>query len=139
MKVKIIKGTNQIGGCITEITSDKGTKIIIDFGEELTDEPKANVDFPLAGLTYGRSKYKGVFITHSHGDHIGLISNIKKSIPIYIEETSAKIFTVSNAFCSGKPFNGKLKRFKFEEKIYIDDLVITPYRTDHSAYILRCF
>ena len=29
MKVKIIKGTNQIGGCITEITCNK-TKIIID-------------------------------------------------------------------------------------------------------------
>ena len=35
MEVKIIKGLNQIGGCITEITSDKGTKIIIDFGEDL--------------------------------------------------------------------------------------------------------
>ena len=35
MKVKILKGTTQIGGCITEITSNKGTKIIIDFGEDL--------------------------------------------------------------------------------------------------------
>ena len=32
MKVKIIKGTNQIGGCITEISTET-TKIIIDFGE----------------------------------------------------------------------------------------------------------
>ncbi len=134
MKVKIIKGTNQIGGCITEITSDKGTKIIIDYGEELTDEVNACLDYPLEGLTYGKTKYKGVFITHSHGDHIGLIANIKKDIPIYIEEISSKIFEVSNAFCSGKPFNGKLKKFKFEEKIYVDDLIITPYRTDHSAY-----
>lgn len=134
MKVRILKGTNQIGGCITEITSDKGTKIIIDFGEELTDEPNSCIDYPLDGLTYGKTKYKGVFITHSHGDHIGLIPNIKKNIPIYIEEISAKIFEVSNAFCSGKSFHGKLKKFKFGEKITLDDLVITPYRTDHSAY-----
>ena len=30
MKVKIHRGTHQIGGCITEIESNNGTKIIID-------------------------------------------------------------------------------------------------------------
>ena len=44
MKIRIIKGTNQIGGAITEITSSKGTKILIDFGKDLdtdvTDIPK---------------------------------------------------------------------------------------------------
>ena len=34
IKINIIKGTNQIGGCITEIQSDKA-RIIIDFGEDL--------------------------------------------------------------------------------------------------------
>ncbi len=134
MKVKIIKGTEQIGGCITEITSDKGTKIIIDYGEDLVDNPMACTDYPLKGLTHGKTKYKGVFITHSHGDHIGLITKIKKDIPVYVEEVSAKIYEVSNDFCSNEQFKGNLKKFKFEDKIIIDDLVITPYRTDHSAY-----
>ena len=34
MKLRILKGTNQIGGCITEISTGH-TKIIIDFGEDL--------------------------------------------------------------------------------------------------------
>ena len=34
MKIRILKGTNQIGGVFTEITSEKA-KIIIDFGEDL--------------------------------------------------------------------------------------------------------
>ena len=92
MKVKVIKGTEQIGGCITEITSDKGTKIIIDYGEDLTDNPQVCTDYPIKGLTHGKTKYKGVFITHSHGDHIGLITKIKKDIPVYVEEISAKIY-----------------------------------------------
>ena len=37
MKIRIIRGTNQIGGCITEISTKK-SKIIIDFGEELSDD-----------------------------------------------------------------------------------------------------
>ena len=36
MKVRIIKGTKQIGGCITEIECNK-TKIIIDFGDDLME------------------------------------------------------------------------------------------------------
>ena len=37
MEVIIHKGTNQIGGCITEIRTNK-TRIIIDFGEDLPSE-----------------------------------------------------------------------------------------------------
>ncbi len=134
MKVKIIKGTHQIGGCITEITSDDGYKIIIDYGEDLTDDPIKIKKFPIKGLTHGKKEYEGVFITHSHGDHIGLISDIKKNIPIYIEKVSAKVFAVANDFSRCIPINNNLKTFDFEKPIYIHDLKITPYRTDHSAY-----
>ena len=37
MKVRIIKGTSQIGGCITEITCNN-TKIIIDYGLDNMDD-----------------------------------------------------------------------------------------------------
>lgn len=40
MKVRILKGTHQIGGCITEVISDSGTKIIIDFGADLEENDK---------------------------------------------------------------------------------------------------
>ena len=80
MEIKIIKGTNQIGGCITEIAS-KDTKILIDFGNDLEDTKES---FELDGLTYNKSKYNAVFITHSHMDHIGLVSKINEDIPIYI-------------------------------------------------------
>ena len=37
MKIKIHRGANQIGGCITEIESSKGDKILIDFGHNLPE------------------------------------------------------------------------------------------------------
>ncbi len=132
MKVKIIKGTNQIGGCITEITSEKGTKIIIDFGEDLVEK---KIPVEIEGLTTGISSYDAVFITHSHGDHIGLVSDINEDIPIFIEKETKKIHNLSSDFMKdAKPIIRKTEIITFGNPIFIKDLKITPYIVDHSAY-----
>ena len=68
MQIRILKGTKQIGGAYTEITTSKGTRILIDFGDDLDDpEPKR---LPIIeGLTTGTPTYDGVLITHHHQDH----------------------------------------------------------------------
>ena len=129
MEVRILKGTNQIGGCVTEISSNF-TKIIIDFGKDLESDD----DFDLEGLTYGNSIYDAVFITHSHGDHIGLINKINSDIPIYVEESSLKIYKVMCDFCGEDKILREVNTFKFEDNINIGDMKIIPYRVDHSSY-----
>ena len=37
MQITIHRGINQIGGCITEVLSASGTKILIDLGHNLPD------------------------------------------------------------------------------------------------------
>ena len=135
MKVKVIKGTNQIGGCITEIVSDEA-RIIIDFGLDLDDgiiDDKEDL-LEIEGLTIGRSSYDAVFITHSHSDHIGLIHKINKDIPIYIEENSKRIYELTNVFTNNEIPIVKTNIFKFNKPIIIKDMIITPYLNDHSAY-----
>lgn len=74
MKIEICRGQDQIGGCITAI-STKATKIVIDFGEEL---------FPHQGndSTAILKDCNAVFFFHYHGDHIGLYKSIPQSIQI---------------------------------------------------------
>jgi ribonuclease J len=136
MKVKIIKGTNQIGGSITEIASKKGTKILIDFGcdldKKITNVP--NIDF---------NQYSAVFITHNHEDHIGLINDIPDNIPIYVEETSLEIYKIFLDFCNKDNIKRKINTFKINDKIQINDICVTSYITDHSAfnslmYLVEC-
>ena len=140
MKVKIIKGTKQIGGCITEISCNN-TKIIIDFGNELDNDNS----FELKGLTKGKSIYDAVFITHSHSDHIGLINKINKDIPIYIEKSTLKIHNLTCDFTNSKKVNRNVNTFEIkhntkkenkEDRIIFrnKDLKVYAYMGDHSSY-----
>lgn len=137
MNVRIIKGTNQIGGCITEITSNK-TKIIVDYGEDLEDN---NIPFELDGLTKGESIYDAVFITHSHGDHIGLIDLINDDIPVYVEEKSLEIHNLTCDFTNKERVSRKINTFKInniddQERVVFqnEDLKVSFYIGDHSSY-----
>ena len=135
MKLKILKGSDQIGGCITEIVSNKGTRIIIDLGEDLPDDNVSKCENPnIDGLTIGDKKYDAVFITHSHGDHIGLINYVLDDIDVYVEPISKIIYSLLSTF-THKKIRFKTKDMNFKEKIVInDDIVVTPYIVDHSSY-----
>lgn len=139
LKVKILKGTNQIGGCITQIES-KQARIIIDFGEDLESKEKNTNEVPkIDGLTYGTPKYDAVFITHSHADHIGLINYILPQIPIYVEEKSYEIYKLLCDFTS-KEYRKNINKiwlnswYNEYEYIPVKDIKVKYFRVDHSAY-----
>lgn len=130
MEINIIRGQNQIGGSIIEISS-KSTKIILDIGSNLED--KEIVVPEIDGLFKGEAKYDGVLISHYHSDHVGLATKILSSIPIYMGEKSYQIHKVSNEYI-GKEYLKEPKTFKAEEDFFIGDIKITPYLCDHSAF-----
>ena len=118
---------DKIGGCITQISS-KNTKVILDYGTNLENEKQIEIE----GLTKGRPEYQAVFISHYHLYHIFEINNILEEIPIYIEETTKKLYDVICDFSSKPRINART--FKFGEAIRIENLIVTSYRVDHSAY-----
>lgn len=131
MEIRILKGTNQIGGVITEITSEKA-KILIDFGEDLDGVKRLE---HIEGLTTGKPAYDGVIITHNHQDHMGRTDEVLPEIPVYMSDLSRKIF--ETVFCFSKT-KGKIKRdtvnIEDGQPFTIKDIKITPYIVDHSAY-----
>ena len=131
MQIRILKGTNQIGGVFTEISS-KNAKIIIDFGEDLDGVKKLE---KIEGLTMGNPLYDGVIITHNHQDHMGRINEILPEIPVYMSDLSRAIY--ETAFCFSKSF-GKISKetinIEDQKSFFIKDIKITPFTVDHSAY-----
>lgn len=83
-EVKIYNG-NQIGGCITVISSEKA-KIMIDFGENLPGAEGAAKEFD-----WEAEKINAVLFTHYHGDHIGRFKEIPKDIPLYMGKLTRQV------------------------------------------------
>ena len=140
MQIKVHRGTHQIGGCITEIKTAKD-RIIIDIGSELpTAETKENTDFRIEGVTAGTPNCDGVFVTHYHGDHVGMFEKVLPNIPIFMGETSKQIFATVQQVIKDKLDKGNpeliatFKTFTPGKKLTIKDITITPLSIDHSAY-----
>ena len=135
MEINIIRGQNQIGGSIIEISS-KSTKIILDVGSNLDD--KEIVVPEIEGLFKGEAKYDGVLISHYHSDHEGLATKILPEIPIYMGEKSYEIHKITREYM-GKEYLKEPKTFKADEEFLIGDIKITPYLCDHSAFDSHMF
>ena len=135
MEINIIRGQNQIGGSIIEVSS-KSTKIILDVGSNLDD--KEIVVPEIEGLFKGEAKYDGVLISHYHSDHEGLATKILPEIPIYMGEKSYEIHKVTREYIK-KEYLKEPKTFKADEEFLIGDIKITPYLCDHSAFDSHMF
>lgn len=146
MKIIIHRGIDQIGGCITEIATEK-TRILIDLGENLPEGDNV-INDDLANFDAIENMTKGIdaiFYTHYHGDHIGLFHLVPKSIPQYIGEVSKRVSLCKYqqlALIKGRKEQSekeiaKIKAmlpFKELQKIKIGDIVLTPFFVSHSAY-----
>ncbi len=150
--VKIFQ-PNQIGGCVTVITSTykgKTHRIMVDYGSSLpgSDNVK-DFDYP-----WEEEPVDAVFFTHYHGDHVGRILEIPSEIPLYMGETARRVMLNIHEALGN---NERIKDFEQHRKIvgilkdadrvrtfhwngdYFDPVDIPafhiePYSIDHSAY-----
>ena len=151
MKILIHRGANQIGGCITEIQSAAGTRILVDLGHNLPGESEKEDKFDdpanLSALIDGIS---GIIYTHNHGDHLGFFHQIPEAIPQYIGQMSRDVVlnildeSLNKADRSNrkslieeiKNKASRLKAFRTYisgQEFAVGDIKITPYFVSHSA------
>lgn len=145
MEVIIHRGSNQIGGSCIEIRTTQ-TRLIFDVGEELPDienpqkgRKRLHVDDLFVDSDTSRKPIDAVYISHNHGDHIGLYQNLRENIPIYIGKTAAEIQNVICDFTSGNKKISIDNILEDRKQVIIKDLVITPYAVDHSAFDAYAF
>ena len=131
MKINIIRGQNQIGGSIIEISTDN-TSIVFDAGINLDEGEQIKVP-QIDGLFCGEKKYDAVFVSHYHSDHIGLLDYIVKGIPIYMGRRAYKIVEAASEY-RGTQLSFSPEFIYADQPILIGDIKITPISCDHSAF-----
>ena len=130
MTIIIHRGQNQIGGSIIEIASDT-TKIILDAGSELDEETP--VAPQIEGLFFGQACYDAVFITHYHGDHLGLCDRLLPEIPVFIGRGAAEVTNAARRYMNKTEYSFT-GYYESGKTVTVGDLKITPYLCDHSAF-----
>ena len=141
-KITIYRGSHQIGGCATEISTGKH-RVIIDFGANLPDNDNEDVmtDEELTETVFDGRPCDGVLFTHYHGDHMGLYKKIPQNVPLYIGSTAKKILEILTEKLDSRPNTAEkgLPRIKDMacyipgHKMVFGDIGITPFFVDHSA------
>lgn len=153
VKIKIHRGSNQIGGTITEIYTEN-THIFIDFGSELSPEP-SNLDDTKMIAMMKQAKCDAILFSHYHGDHVGLLGEVPeydvtgRRIQLGLGLEARKVLirinkTLSGDFNENAAEHRKLLEvlkdrsrwidYKNKDSFQIGDFTITTVRVDHSAY-----
>ncbi|ORU00167.1 beta-lactamase domain protein [Anaerovibrio sp. JC8] len=134
-----IYNEDRIGGCVTELATEK-TKILIDFGLSLPGaKDTTNIKYD-----WDKERVDAVFFTHYHGDHIGRFMEIPDDVIMYMGRITFKVLlNIRKALHDWDTVNsmkarltkGTIKFVEVNESIAInDDVVVTGFAVDHSAY-----
>lgn len=156
MHITIHRGIDQIGGCITEIESKKGTKILIDLGHNLPEGDLPSVDKydNLQGLQQLLCGVSHIFYSHYHGDHLGFEAKVPCEIKQHIGVLSLQMVMTlkrqmvyadslkDNAVASLQALN-RFETYKPKKTETYEDIQVTPYPISHSAidaymFVIEC-
>jgi len=126
MKLKIYRGTHEIGGNCIEITASNGKVLWLDLGAPLNT---TNPD-----ISYAGNKVDALIISHPHQDHYGLMEQVAPGTPVYIGKVSLELISATKIFLGKEPFNSNFILINpWEEIEILETFKVYPYLMDHSS------
>ena len=132
MKFRIIKGLNNVGRELVEISTNQ-TRVVIGFGEDTgTGEIASTVNPMIEGLTVGNPSYHGVFILRNP-ENCNIVNTSIKTIPIFMERKLKYNFEICSDFLNLEKKNN-IVQLNNEQSMKIGDLEVTPYLIDPSNF-----
>lgn len=127
MKIKIYRGTKEIGGNCIELTADNGKVLWLDIGS-----PLSTINPDVSYTT--KNNVDALLISHPHQDHYGLVGNVDRSVPVYIGGVSLDLITATKIFLGKQLPTGNFKVIEpFKWFTVSDTFRVYPYLMDHSS------
>jgi len=133
LTARIHRGAHEIGGSCVELRSGDAT-IILDLGTPLTSRPGQLTPLPQAvGPGAEGTAPLGVFITHGHQDHWGLVPQLPPGIPLFVGQGAANVLRAAQFWGTGVDL-GETGHLTHLEPVRLGPFTVTPYLADHSGY-----
>jgi len=120
-----------VGGSCIEVEA-AGHHILLDAGAPLTGDPLNEARLPEVAET-GDPSLLGVFVSHAHPDHFGLLHRLADSVRTYMGADAHRILKAASFYTDREAprINGFLENGSMIEA---GPFRVTPYLVDHSAY-----
>jgi len=157
MKIKIHRGTQEIGGSCVEVWTDT-TRIVLDIGMPLVQKNGAEFDFnkyqhltvneliskkilpDIKGFYTDANKLiDAILISHPHIDHYGFSHFLHPDIHYYLGKATHKLIELTGIFTPQRNVLTNYTYFEKSKPFMIGDMRTTPFWMDHSGFDAYAF
>ena len=132
VRLTIHRAAHEIGGNCIEISTDDGSRLILDAGRPL-DAPEGTSTGLLPKTLDVASPVTGVLFSHPHQDHYGLLDELPPTWPMYCGKASESLIRLTTGIF-GKPPQQPFFNWQSGKPFELGTFKITPFLTDHSAF-----
>ena len=133
MRIRIHRGTKEIGGTCVELAADGG-RILLDLGLPLDgDADEVSVHPSVDGLA-GGGDLLALVLSHGHVDHWGLAHLAGPELPVALGAATHRILKAAAPFVPRPYVPASPIEFTSGTPLRFGPFRVTPHLVDHSAY-----
>lgn len=133
LRVKIHRGTREIGGTCVELVA-AGSRILLDLGLPLDGDPEDRTCHPIIEGLAGGADLLALVLSHGHVDHWGLAHLAGPGLPVHLGSATHRILKAAAPFVPRSYVPTQAIEFTSGMPFDIGPFHITPHLVDHSAY-----
>jgi ribonuclease J len=134
MKLRVHRGTREIGGTCIELES-AGSRILLDLGLPLDSEDLESAPLPpVSGLSEPDASLLAIILSHGHRDHWGLVPKVRPEIPILMGKATESIMRAAADFVPDGVALTAAKYLVAGKRTEVGPFAITPHLVDHSGF-----
>src|ERR1700722_18734344 len=134
MKLRIHRGTSEIGGTCIELES-AGSRIVLDLGLPLDATDLASTPLPdIDGLRDDSASLLAIVLSHGHRDHWGLIPKVNPQIPLIMGKATESIIRAAADFVPDAVKLNAAQYLEHGKPIQLGPFTLSPRLVDHSGF-----
>lgn len=135
MRIRIHRGTREIGGTCVEVEASSGDRILLDLGMPLNAENEDDVTLPaVPGLLTPDPSLRAIVLSHGHRDYWGLLPKLQVPVPVVMGAATERIMRAAAQFVPDGYAPKAEAHLISEDPLPIGPFVITPRLVDHSGF-----